>query len=134
MGGRRSLLIQWRSFSERGRPLPPSDSASLAGIPLDVGTRALHRGGAVDSHLTVAPVAPIEAATETVLASRVPEPPDATGFWTSFLMAAALTGIAIGVAWDISWHESIGRDAFWTPAHMVIYFGGMLGGFTGGWI
>jgi len=22
------------------------------------------------------------------------------------------------VHWDISWHRSIGRDSFWTPAHM----------------
>jgi len=49
-------------------------------------------------------------------------------------MAAALTSISIGIIWDISWHESIGRDTFWTPAHMAIYFGGVLAGCTGGFL
>jgi hypothetical protein len=57
-----------------------------------------------------------------------------SGFWTSFLMAAALTSIAVGIVWDISWHETIGRDTFWTPAHMAIYLGGVLGGSVGGWL
>src|SRR5258708_34710541 len=42
--------------------------------------------------------------------------------------------IVIGVLWDISWHRTIGRDTFWTPAHMAIYFGGILGGLTCGWL
>jgi hypothetical protein len=33
-----------------------------------------------------------------------------------------------GVHWDISWHRSIGRDTFWTPAHIDIYFCGILAG------
>src|SRR3954467_12388101 len=57
-----------------------------------------------------------------------------TGFWSSSLMALALTSIAIGITWDISWHESIGRDTFWTPAHMAIYFGGVLAGCVAGWL
>jgi hypothetical protein len=36
--------------------------------------------------------------------------------------------------WDISWHETIGRDTFWTPAHMAIYLGGALGGCVSGWL
>lgn len=46
----------------------------------------------------------------------------------------ASTLIVIGVQWDISWHESIGRDTFWTPAHIVIYIGGILGGLGSGFI
>jgi hypothetical protein len=67
---------------------------------------------------------------------RVSSSPSAvdSGFWSSFLMAAALTSIAIGITWDISWHQSIGRDTFWTPAHMAIYLGGVLAGFVGGWL
>src|SRR5215468_10466909 len=42
--------------------------------------------------------------------------------------------IAIGILWDISWHRTIGRDTFWTPAHMAIYLGGLLGGLTCGWL
>src|SRR5690242_14574996 len=54
--------------------------------------------------------------------------------WPSFLMTAAMTSIAIGIVWDISWHETIGRDTFWTPAHMAIYLGGVLAGSVGGWL
>src|SRR5262252_2771098 len=42
--------------------------------------------------------------------------------------------IVIGILWDISWHRTIGRDTFWTPAHMAIYLGGLLGGLTCGWL
>ena len=55
-------------------------------------------------------------------------------FWPSLLMTAALSSIALGITWDISWHESIGRDTFWTPAHMAIYLGGVLAGCVGGWL
>jgi hypothetical protein len=55
-------------------------------------------------------------------------------FWPSLLMAAAITSIAVGIVWDISWHETIGRDTFWTPAHMAIYLGGVLAGCTSGWL
>src|SRR5438045_3605665 len=44
------------------------------------------------------------------------------------------TSICIGILWDISWHRTIGRDTFWTPAHMAIYFGGLLGGLCCGWL
>src|SRR6185369_4209911 len=57
-----------------------------------------------------------------------------TDFWPSLLMTVALTSIAIGIVWDISWHETIGRDTFWTPAHMAIYLGGVLAGSVGGWL
>jgi hypothetical protein len=29
---------------------------------------------------------------------------------------------------------TIGRDTFWTPAHMAIYLGGVLAGLSGGWL
>src|SRR5438045_725240 len=44
------------------------------------------------------------------------------------------TSICIGILWDIAWHRSIGRDTFWTPAHMAIYFGGVLAGFSCGYL
>lgn len=47
---------------------------------------------------------------------------------------AGATSIVIGILWDISWHRTIGRDTFWTPAHMAIYLGGLLGGLTCGWL
>jgi hypothetical protein len=41
---------------------------------------------------------------------------------------------AIGGVWDISWHKSVGRDSFWTPAHMLIYLCGVLAGITCGYL
>jgi hypothetical protein len=46
----------------------------------------------------------------------------------------AATLIVLGLQWDISWHESIGRDAFLSPPHIVIYLGGILGGAISGLI
>jgi hypothetical protein len=48
--------------------------------------------------------------------------------WTS---AAAVTCIVVGTYWDISWHMSIGRDSFWTPAHIAIQLGGIIAGAAG---
>ena len=47
-----------------------------------------------------------------------------------YLWACLVAGfcIAFGLYWDISWHESIGRDTFWTPAHLLIQFGAVLAG------
>jgi hypothetical protein len=42
--------------------------------------------------------------------------------------------IATGLYWDISWHETIGRDSFWTPAHLLIQFGALLGAFGSAWV
>ncbi len=55
-------------------------------------------------------------------------------FWPGVLLAFAITSITVGLIWDISWHTTIGRDTFWTPAHMAIYLGGAMGGFVGGWL
>jgi hypothetical protein len=48
-------------------------------------------------------------------------------------LAAVLSG-AIGGEWDISWHKSIGRDSFWTPAHVLIYVNGVLAGVACGYL
>lgn len=49
-------------------------------------------------------------------------------------MLVGSTSIVVGILWDISWHMTIGRDTFWTPAHMAIYLGGVLAGICGGWL
>lgn len=54
--------------------------------------------------------------------------------WPGYILAFAASCITIGIMWDISWHQTIGRDTFWTPAHMAIYLGGVLGGCVGGWL
>lgn len=53
----------------------------------------------------------------------------ATVPWYIWCGALAVTSASIGGAWDVSWHRSIGRDTFWTPAHMAIYACGVLAAF-----
>ena len=54
--------------------------------------------------------------------------------WFLYLVLFASTSVMVGVIWDISWHRSIGRDTFWTPAHLAIYLGGIVAGLTCGWL
>ena len=54
--------------------------------------------------------------------------------WYVAATLVAATSAKVGIIWDISWHRSIGRDTFWTPAHMAIYLGGVLAGFSCGWL
>lgn len=53
--------------------------------------------------------------------------------WTAWACTVASVSIAIGLYWDISWHMSIGRDSFWTPAHLLIQFGGLMTAAICGW-
>src|SRR2546422_320325 len=53
--------------------------------------------------------------------------------WYVAAVVIAATSAVVGVMWDISWHRSIGRDTFWTPAHLAIYLGGILAGAACGW-
>src|SRR6202023_952546 len=48
--------------------------------------------------------------------------------WYVWGLAAATAADLFGGYWDISWHISIGRDTFWTPAHMMMYLAGILAG------
>jgi hypothetical protein len=52
--------------------------------------------------------------------------------WYLTAMLAGSTSVIVGLLWDISWHMTIGRDTFWTPAHMAIYLGGVLAGLSCG--
>lgn len=54
--------------------------------------------------------------------------------WLSWAGLAASAAIATGVYWDISWHETIGRDSFWTPAHLLIQFGAVVAGLASSWV
>ena len=54
--------------------------------------------------------------------------------WPLWAVAFASTSVIVGVLWDISWHRTIGRDSFWTPAHMAIYLGGVVAGLSCGWL
>jgi hypothetical protein len=48
--------------------------------------------------------------------------------WEIRCQMLAIACTVIGLFWDIAWHKSIGRDSFWTPAHVAIYLGAVLGG------
>src|ERR1700683_1387164 len=46
--------------------------------------------------------------------------------WYIWAGVLAVTSASVGGAWDVSWHRSIGRDTFWTPAHIAIQACGVL--------
>ena len=46
--------------------------------------------------------------------------------WYIYMGVLAVTSASIGGNWDVSWHRSIGRDTFWTPAHMAIQACGVI--------
>ena len=52
--------------------------------------------------------------------------------WHLAAVVFAATSVIVGLIWDISWHMTIGRDTFWTPAHLAIYTGGAVAGLTCG--
>ncbi len=54
--------------------------------------------------------------------------------WHAYTAVFAATCVMAGVYWDISWHMSIGRDTFWTPAHLLIQAGGLIAGVSSGYV
>jgi hypothetical protein len=70
-------------------------------------------------------------------AGAVPERRTTTFLTTpniSRLVMLGATSIVVGILWDISWHRTVGRDTFWTPAHLAIQIGGLIGGLLAGWL
>jgi hypothetical protein len=54
--------------------------------------------------------------------------------WYIWASVAGVTSAIIGGHWDISWHRSIGRDDFWTPAHIAIYLCGVIAGLSSAYL
>jgi hypothetical protein len=54
--------------------------------------------------------------------------------WHAYSSVFAAACVMVGVYWDISWHMSIGRDTFWTPAHLLIQAGGLIAGISSGYV
>ncbi len=52
--------------------------------------------------------------------------------WHAYACVLAASMVVVGLIWDISWHMSIGRDTFWTPAHLMIQGGGLIAGLGSG--
>jgi hypothetical protein len=62
------------------------------------------------------------------------KPRGATVPWYIWTGVAAVTSANIGGSWDVSWHRSIGRDTFWSPAHRAIYACGLLAAIVCSWL
>ena len=54
--------------------------------------------------------------------------------WYIWSCLIAVICSVIGGAWDISWHESVGRDTFWTTPHILIQLCGILSGISCGYL
>jgi len=54
--------------------------------------------------------------------------------WYIWSCLVAVLSSLVGGAWDISWHESIGRDTFWTTPHILIQLCGVISGFSCGYL
>jgi hypothetical protein len=54
--------------------------------------------------------------------------------WYIWCCLISVVSAVIGSEWDISWHKSIGRDSFWTPAHILIQLSGVLAGIACGYL
>ena len=77
----------------------------------------------------------LESIAEASGKVRAQTPPDLTAVpWYVWSLFVAVISVVIGGYWDISWHMSIGRDTFWTPAHMLIQFCGILAGLTSAYL
>jgi hypothetical protein len=54
--------------------------------------------------------------------------------WYVWSCLFAVISSVVGGAWDISWHESIGRDSFWTTPHILIQLCGVISGLSCGYL
>jgi hypothetical protein len=54
--------------------------------------------------------------------------------WYIWANLVAVLSSVVGGAWDISWHESIGRDSFWTTPHLLIQLCGIVAGLSCGYL
>src|SRR5256885_12165401 len=62
--------------------------------------------------------APARTQTASVQSGELPR--------SVYLAVAGLACLPIGLLWDISHHSTIGRDTFWTPAHILTQLGGVV--------
>ncbi len=75
------------------------------------------------------------ATSAASFASELPNPMRGVRVpWTVWAGALAVTSSTIGGTWDVSWHRSIGRDSFLTPAHLLIYACGVLAALICGYL
>lgn len=53
---------------------------------------------------------------------------------TLYAVLGSSLGIVVGLIWDISWHRTVGRDSFWTAAHVLEQVAAIVTGLTCGWL
>jgi hypothetical protein len=78
----------------------------------------------------------LPVATHQVSAQAVPQERSETAEvpWYLWFGALAVTSASLGGAWDVAWHRSIGRDTFWTPAHLAIQACGIMAAIICGYL
>src|SRR5258706_14528672 len=74
------------------------------------------------------------ATRSDILSLTRTQPASAQTVASVYLAVGGLACLPIGLLWDISHHSTIGRDTFWTPAHIVIQLGGMVPALLFAWI
>ena len=65
-------------------------------------------------------------ARATARASTIP--------WPLYAVVLASTCIVVGLIWDVSWHRTVGRDTFWTLAHVLEQVAAVIAGLSCGWL
>src|ERR1700733_1744560 len=65
--------------------------------------------------------------------AQVPTKTDGVA-WYVWFGALAVTSSSLGGAWDVAWHRFIGRDTFWTPAHLAIQACGVMAAIICGYL
>ena len=85
---------------------------------------------------SVGSIHPVSAPEYATAASpnAIAAPQTASVPWYIWFGVLAVTSASIGGAWDVSWHRSIGRDSFLTPAHMAIYACGVIAAIICGYL
>jgi hypothetical protein len=54
--------------------------------------------------------------------------------WPLYAVVLASTCIVVGLIWDVSWHRTVGRDTFWTLAHLLEQAAAVIAGLSCGYI
>ena len=54
--------------------------------------------------------------------------------WPLYAVVLASTCIVVGLIWDVSWHRTVGRDTFWTLAHLLEQAAAVIAGVSCGFL
>src|SRR4051795_3679428 len=54
--------------------------------------------------------------------------------WPLYAVVLASTCIVVGLIWDVSWHRTVGRDTFWTLAHLLEQAAAVIAGLSCGYL